>query len=237
MTDEHQAMQELLAARALHALDGADRARGEALLASHLPTCATCTAVLDGFEATAGDLGLAAEPRIAPVLLRIRLRRHLAPDRVPAWSRAAVAACAVAVVAGLGLWNAHLTSRVRAEERRQADTADLLAAVTHPRSHVVSLDAGSGSLPATLAASYLPGRPMLYLFGSLPQPSDGHVYKVWLLRAGAVHAAGIFRPDAGFVLLRLGVDPRRFDEVLVTEESRPAASRPTGRRVVRGPLG
>ena len=142
-----------------------------------------------------------------------------------------------AVVAGLGLWNAHLTTRVRAAERRQADTADLLAAVSHPQSHVVTLEAESGALATTLAASYVPGRPTLYLFGSLPEPAEGRVYKIWLLRGGIAYAAGVFRPDAGFVLLRLGVDPRRFDELLITEESRPEAARPTGRHVVRGTFG
>jgi len=237
VSDDHQAIQELLAARALHSLDDAERSRAEGLLASHLPTCAECRALLDGFEATAGDLGLAPGARSAPFRLGLRLRRHLNPDRMPAWSRLAVAACAAAVVAGLGLWNAHLTTRVRAAERRQADTADLLAAVSHPQSHVVTLEAESGALATTLAASYVPGRPTLYLFGSLPEPAEGRVYKIWLLRGGIAYAAGVFRPDAGFVLLRLGVDPRRFDELLITEESRPEAARPTGRHVVRGTFG
>jgi Anti-sigma-K factor rskA len=237
VTDEHQAVQEILAARALHSLDDAERGRAEGLLASHLPTCAECRALLDGFEATAGDLALATGPRSAPFGLRVRLRRHLDPDRLPTWSRVAVAACAVAAVAGLGLWNAHLTGRVRAEERHQADTADLLATVSHPSSHVVALRAESGSLPNTLAASYVPGRPMLYVFGSLPDPAEGSVYKVWLLGPGVTVGAAVFRPEGGLVLVRVGVDARRFHELLITEETRPEATRPMGPHVVRGTLG
>jgi Anti-sigma-K factor rskA len=237
VTDEHQAIQELLAAHALHALDEGEQGRAEALMASHLPRCAECRLLLDGFEAAAGDLALATGPRRAPFRLGVRLRRHLNPDRLPAWGRVAVAACAVAVVAGLGLWNAHLTTRVRTAEKRQADTTEVLAAVSHPRSHVIALSSEQGLPESSLAASYVPGRPILYLFGSLPELDRGHVYKVWLVKTGTALGAGAFRPQGGLVLLRLGVDPRRFDALLITEESDPRAVQPSTRHVVRGSLG
>jgi hypothetical protein len=141
------------------------------------------------------------------------------------------------VVAGLGLWNAHLTTRVRAAERRQADTTEVLATVSHPSSHVISLRNDRGLASPTLAASYVPGRPTLYLFGSLPEPRGGHVYEVWLLRRGKTVPAGTFRPERGLVLVRLGIDPSPFDELLVTEESVATNARPSGRHVVRGTLG
>jgi hypothetical protein len=143
----------------------------------------------------------------------------------------------VALVAGLGLWNAHLATRVRAAERTQAATAEVLAAVSHPRSHVVPLsDERRGGL-SKVAASYVPGRRGLYVFGSLPDPQRGFVYRVWLLRSGTAVPAAVFRPGRGVVLLRLPVDATRFDELLITEELNAESSRPSGQHVVRGTLG
>jgi len=237
MTEDHQAIQELLAAHALHAVDETDAARAEGLLVSHLPSCPECRTMLDGFEATAGDLALATNPVPTPARLGLRLRRHMAPGRLPEWWRAAAAAAAVALVAGLGLWNAHLTDRMGDAEQRQAATTELLAVLSHPMSHVVPLSNELGAPSASLAASYVPGRGMFYLFGSLPEPRDKHVYEVWLFQGDRVVPAALFRPQRGTVLVRIRVDPGAFDHLLVTEETGPGSVRPSSRRVVRGTLG
>jgi hypothetical protein len=237
MSEDHQTIQELLAAHALHALDEADAARAEELLISHLPTCAECRTLLDGFEAAVADLALATRPAPTPVRLRVRLQRQLDPGHLPWWWRGAASAVAVALVAGLGLWNAHLTRRVTDVERRQADTTEVLAAVSHPMSRVVPLSAESAAGTASVAVSYVPGRRMLYLFGSLPEPRDEHVYEVWLYRGDQFVPAGLFRPQRGTVLVRLPVDARGFDRLLITEEPESGSARPSSRHVMHGSFG
>ena len=237
MNVDHQAIQELLAAHALHAVDEVDAARAEGLLVSHLPSCPECRTMLDGFEATAGDLALATRPEPTPARLGFRLRRQVASGRLPEWWRAAAAAVVVALVAGLGLWNAHLTRRMSDAEQRQAATTEVLAVLSHPMSHVVELSNELGAPTASLAASYVPGRPILYLFGSLPEPRDSHVYEVWLFQGVRAVPAAVFRPQRGTVLVKIRVDPGAFDHLLITEEDGTGSARPSSRHVVNGTLG
>jgi hypothetical protein len=88
-----------------------------------------------------------------------------------------------------------------------------------------------------MVASYIPGRSALYVFGSLPELNDRHVYEVWLFRGPRFLRAGAFRPQRGIVLLRLPFDGGGFDQLLITEEPNEASVRPSGRHVVRGTLG
>ncbi len=60
MSVDHEHVQELLAGFALHALDPDQLRETEELRAKHLPGCDECRAALASFEATAGELGIAA---------------------------------------------------------------------------------------------------------------------------------------------------------------------------------
>ncbi|HEY1330453.1 MAG TPA: anti-sigma factor [Actinomycetota bacterium] len=241
MSDEHERVQETLAGMALHALDADEMAEARALLAAHLPTCAECSRARDEFSSLVAELALAAPPRRPPRTLGTRLRREVRHEgrrlRVPL----VAAAVAVAVVAGLGAWNAHLSSRVsRAEQRQaatQADTVELINAVSHPESRVVPMTADGTRPGAQVAATYVPGRALLYVFGSLPPPPRGHVYQVWVGRSGVFSSAGTFVPaDAGTVLVRLSIDPSTYDTVLVTEEPAHGSSAPSQSQVATASL-
>ena len=83
-----------------------------------------------------------------------------------------------------------------------------------------------------VSAAFVPGRGQLYLVGSLPDPSKGRVYQVWLVGNGAFHDAGTFLPDAGLVLLRISADPSGYDGVLITEEPASGSHSPSSRHVV-----
>ncbi len=244
MSLDHEAVQEMLAARALHALDDAERVEADAAIAAHLRGCDECREAAEGLEAVAADLALVAPPRRPPRLLEGRLRREIrvrgprrrsVPDR---WVAGVVASVLVAAVAGLAIWNAHLTDRVTTAEQRSANTAELIATVSNPASRTVPLiTAPAGGPRAQVSAAYIPGHRRLYLFGYLPEPSPGRVYEVWLARNGVYWDAGTFLPDErGLVFVRIVTDPRRFDTLLVTLEPAGGAPAPTGPAVVTAQL-
>jgi hypothetical protein len=237
MTDDHELVQEALAAHALHALEGEEAARLEELLTAHLPECAWCRADLAAFETISGELALAAGSTHPPRTLGVRIRRQAELRTAgPRWLAAAVASVAVFSVSGLALWNAHLTTRVSQAEARQAKTAAVLTTVSHPLSQIVPLDVRSSGLPMQMAAAFVPGRPALYLFGSMPTPDQHRVYQVWLVRGGRFSRAGTFVPDRGVVLVQLAVDPQGYDGLLITEEPTAGSQRPSEDEVVSGSL-
>jgi hypothetical protein len=137
---------------------------------------------------------------------------------------------AVAAVVALGAWNAHLLTRVGRAERLQANTSQLIAAVSHPSSRIVPLAApgGGAGAAARVAAAYVPGGEALFVFGSMPAPHAERVYQVWMRRQGVYERAGAFVPNReGFVLLRVAVDPSEYDAVLITEESGSGSEQPS----------
>lgn len=237
MTVDHERVQELLAGFVLRALEPEDVREVEELIATHLSECDECRRALDAFEQVAGDLALAAPSRTPPKLLEGRLRREL---RVPGGQRRWVAALpfatSVALVAGLFVWNAHLTARIGHAEQRQATSAELLSAVSHPASKVLPLPiegvrTSASEAPAQLAAALLPGRPVLYVFGSMPPPRNGGVYTVWLGAAGRYVNVAEFVPERGSVLLAVRVDPFGYDGLLITEERGQGTRSPSGQHV------
>jgi Anti-sigma-K factor rskA len=238
MSSKHEEVQEALAARVLYAIDEAEAARVRELLDAHLPECAECRAALRRFETVSGELGLAAGFRRPPRLLGARIRRHLQLGGLPWWARGAVASVAIAALAGFGLWNAHLSGRVSQAERRQADSAEILTAVIHPESQVVPLSTRSpgSKAPISLTAAFVPGQPLLYVFGSMPEPEADRTYQVWLVRQGQYTSAGTFSPERGLVIVRIGVDPREYDGLLITEEPGLGSTQPSARHVVEASL-
>lgn len=233
MNQDHGRVQELLAGFVLHALDRDQLRDAEELRATHLPGCDQCRAAMAAFEAAAGDLGLAAGSRTVPKLLERRLRRDLeTPRTVRRWVALLPAAASVAVAAGLLLWNTQLTTRIGHAEQRQAASAELLTAVSHPASKVVPLPlqgvhAASTGAPAQLAAATIRGRAVLYVFGSMPAPGKGRVYTVWLGRSGRYVNVAAFVPEEGSVLLTLRVDPSGYQRLLITEEEGKGRGRPS----------
>jgi Anti-sigma-K factor rskA, C-terminal len=230
---DHEHVQELLAGFALHALEPEDAREVEDLMATHLSGCDECRRALDEFEWAAGDLALAAGSRTLPRLLEGRIRRELRVARGQRrWVAALPFATSVALVAGLFVWNAHLSTRIGHEERRQATSAELLSAVSHPASKVLPLPVrgvatSHSQAPPELAAAVLPGRAVLYVFGSMPPPRNGSVYTVWLGAAGRYVNVAEFVPEEGSVLLAVRVDPFGYDGLLITEEQEQGTRSPS----------
>ena len=237
MNTDHTRVQELLAGFALHALDSDETREAERLIATHVPGCDQCGPALDAFEAVADDLALAVAPRIPPAFLEQRVRRGLGQRRTPPrWVALLPAAASFVVAAGLLAWNAQLTSRIGHAETREATSAELLTAVSHPASKVLSLPLrgvhpAPSAAPAELAAAVIPGRPVLYVFGAMPPPGKGGVYTVWLRSDGRYVNVAEFVPERGTVVLVVRVDPSGYQRLLITEEEGEGRESPSQNRL------
>jgi hypothetical protein len=235
---EHRAVQEILAARALRTLDEAELDAADTLLSRHLGSCAECRSAQVDFDAVAGELALAAPSIRPPGALEARVRRDVTDRGAPRRRGTVVAASAVVVALGLGMWSVHLTGRMSRAEHQQAQTAELMSAVAVPDSKVVQLAASArAGTSAQVAAVYVRGGGRLYVFGSMPDPRSDRVYQVWLGRAGLFASGGTFRPGPqGFVLVRLIADGAAYDHVLITEEDGNGSKHPSGELVAESDL-
>lgn len=227
--EEHEAIEELLAAYALRALPPAAAADADRLLAEHVPGCPRCRDALEGFRAVAGELALDATPIDPPEILLGRLRRAVAEaprGRRPAPALLAAGVAALLAVSGLAV----------SLGRRADQASSLLGTLT---SALAGMPAGASPLgfheEDPRAAGSLVGIPNLervVLVGEhVPPPAPGHVYRVWVGRDGAYEPLADFVPEGGIVILELAVDRSRVDEILVTEEpDAPPGPAPAGIR-------
>jgi len=243
METEHDRVQEALAARALRALGEDEDEAAEALIRTHLPSCPECRAALEDFERIAGELALASPSKRPPGEVLVRLHRGVSPERrrrIGAFGglAGALTATAVVIALGPGAWSIHLTGRISKAERQQANTAELISAVSVPSSKIVPLaPPGHGSATAPVAAVYVPGRAHLFVVGNLPLPRPDRVYQVWLGKEGRFASGGTFVPDhTGVVMVRVPADGAAYDHVLITEEPDSGSASPSGDRVAESDL-
>lgn len=218
MTLEHERIQELLAGHALHGLSDEDAREAERVLAEHVPDCQECRQLLEDFSAIAADLSL-AEPAVAPPeVLLPRLRREIdAP--VSRRSRViAVAAAAVALVTGLGVWNAMLNVRVSDLSVEREGFVTAFQYIGQPGVVTVAV-ATEPSNPETLLVSWrLRDRSVLVMGSNVPAPAEGNEYRLWILRKARWEHVTDFVPDDGAVLEPVSFDATACDGALVTEE-------------------
>lgn len=218
MTLEHERIQELLAGHALHSLDGDDAREAERALSDHVPGCEECRQLLADFSDVAADLSL-AEPAVSPPeILLPRLRREIGAPVSRRSRMVAVAAAAVAVVTGLGVWNAMLNVRVTdlSVERQGMITA--IQFVGQPDVVTVAV-ATELANPETLLVGYRPNdRSVLVVGSEVPAPAEGNEYRLWIQRDGRWEHVTDFVPDDGVVLVPVAFDATACDGMLVTEE-------------------
>ena len=87
MTNDHEAIDELLAGYVLRSLSGEDAAEADHLLSDHVPTCAACRDTLAAFQDLSADLALDAVPLAPPETLLPRLQRELEPPASREWRK------------------------------------------------------------------------------------------------------------------------------------------------------
>ncbi len=232
MAENHDEIDELLAGYVLRSLSGEDADATDRLLSEHVPACPMCRETLAGFQAVAGELALASAPVAPPDLLLPGIRRALVEEPSPARRRPLVLfAAAASIVAVLGMAGLSVSLGVRTSHMRQQNSLlrEALGAASRPDASQVSLAANPQS-QTPLTEITAPGLERIYLMGhDIPMPAPGHVYRVWFGKGGQYTSVGEFLPDPDFTVLRLLVDPTRYDEILITEEPRgPAPAVPSG---------
>jgi hypothetical protein len=219
VTNDHEAIDGLLAGYVLRSLSGEDAAEADHLLSDHVPTCAACRDTLAAFQDLSADLALDATPLTPPETLLPRLHRELEP---PASRRRPVQIFAVAasVVAVVGLAGLAVTQGLRASDAnsRAEDFRSAAQMALRPDSNQVPV----GPVNELTA----PGVEEFYVMGdNCPQPPEGSVYRVWIVAGGQPTFVTDFLPEDGQVFLSIPFDPSRYDDLWISVE--PAGSDPT----------
>lgn len=176
---EDQLIHTLTAGYALHALSPDEEREFEA----HLAGCHQCQEELASFSEAASALAFAVPAEQPPSALRGRIleaaraeRPNVVPLR-PRWAYPAVAVAAVAlgVAVGLGVWAASLDSRLNSPQA-------LRALPVHGASGSVIV--GRNGAAALVVAG-------------LPPAPPGKTYEVWVMRGAKAQPAGFLTTSSG----------------------------------------
>ncbi len=221
MTD-HTQIEELLAARALGGLTGADAATLDAALAEHGPACEECRRLEREFTEVAAALAMELEP--AP--LREGFEEHVmaaaratsrpvtipTPDRTDQrWARrlGALAAAAALLLGGFALG--------RLTDAEGGPPADFLT--------ILRLQ---GDAPGAISVAYRPGEAGGYILGSdIPAAAGGDVYALWTISGETPTLLGCFSPEDGEILGSFDLRVDQADLMAVTVEPPACPDAPT----------
>jgi hypothetical protein len=220
MTRDHALIEELLAIRALDALDDDDAARLERELADH-GDCDECRRLHAEHTDVAGMLALTLDPR--PVDPRMADRILAEPQRSGGATAGAVDEVSARRDRRLARWQAAFGV---------AAAAALILAI------VLTTRPGSVPVPETivpfegapgeLAMAYTPDERGVLVWGTgLPDPGTENVYELWLIEDGEPVRGGCLTPTDGAVAAYLDADPSSADLMAVTVESSACPDAPT----------
>lgn len=222
----HERIEELVALRALGALEAADHAALEAALAEHGPECADCRRLTAEYEETAARLAFSLDPvplrrGMADEILaaprepvghpseRASVRAIERPRSLRRWQRVLAAAAALVLFGG-GWVLGSLTSGGPSEE------AEGLVRALSEGASVVRFEGARGDL----AIAYRPGRSGVYVLGAnLPTPPEGRAYELWMIQGEEVLPGPCLRPEAdGRLLAFVDAELGTTDAMAVTVE-------------------
>jgi anti-sigma-K factor RskA len=251
----HEQYADDLALYALDALQGADRAR----LDAHLATCAACRLELEQLRADTALLALSATGARPPQRARQRLLNAVAREpRVPRvvqthprrswWAILGWAAAAAVVVFALSLWRensalkdtlASATSQSARSARELEELRRIAAPIIAPEAQHVTLVSAKTPPQPQGKAFYLRNRSSLvFLANNMPPLPPQKAYELWLIpTTGSPIPAGVFKPDAhgsASVVnppLPAGVEAKAF---AITVENEAGATTPTMPIVMMG---
>jgi len=224
---------ELIAAYALDALDEADRARVEEILATSeeareelraYAEVATALATAVSGPAPSPDLRerIVAAARSEPQsVVSLDARRRLKAVPV-AGVAAALAACAALAI---GIWGLTVSSDL--DDARSALARERIAAqvLANPRAES-SLTGNAGRLVVGDS-----GRAVLVLANTPPVPK-GKTYQMWVIDGGNPVSAGLFHAGAGTVAVPVGGRVKKGSVVAVTIEDDEGADAPSAAPVI-----
>ena len=220
-----EALHDLTAAYALHALDPEEARAYE----EHLARCERCRGELAELSEGATALAYAADGPAPPPALRDRIlaaaraeRENVVPLR-PRWAvpAAVTAVAAVAAAIALAIWAVSLSDRVgdrdavlRTQERAAAILAD-------PAARRLPIPNGRGSLVVTA------GGEAALVLARLEHAPPGKTYEAWVAEAGSPKRAGTFEGGGGVTAVALDRPVPNGATVMVTEEKDGGVDAPT----------
>jgi anti-sigma-K factor RskA len=218
----HEAMLEAVAVYALGALPPAEAHA----VREHLATCEECRAEYHDLAPAASALVYDAEASPGPLLkkrIMSQVRANVRASRVTPWPWYAVAAAALAIVAGVSvpgvLYNRQVALLHADNAQLRTEIADILAPdAKHYR--VVG-----GEVVRRGGRLYLEVR-------TLPRPPKDKVYQAWTLADGATKMTPsvTFVPNnAGLVVIALPIDAANLAAVAVSVEPLGGSKAPTSK--------
>lgn len=242
MTQTHEVIEELISAHALRSLDESDRVDAETEILEHIAACASCRTFYVDLREVAGDLAIAAPPRMAPAALEGRILAAIRGQepassqrsgRIVSMRMGAVAAAFMLVVVGsLSAFAASVSSRLSREEMRAQALAGAVQVIGDPNGSKANLT-GSRGVAGTMTLAFVPGRGSVLVGSGIETLPKGRIYELWLIKDGVPTAVGTFRPIGGVVVLDVPVDGSDFEQVAVTVEKR-KVNKPTTDPVYSG---
>ncbi|GHI83454.1 anti-sigma factor [Streptomyces xanthophaeus] len=233
--------EDLHALAGAYALDALAPEEREAFLV-HLGRCASCTAEVSGFSATAARLaaavGVPAPPHMKQAVLEQvdtvrQLPPHVRSGRPVRLGTAlvrkagpfAVAASVVAAAAfgGVAVWQHQQAEQARTQAQ-QADrqVQALTAVMTAPDAKTVHGRTSSGAATSVVTSAGL--NRAVFLSTGLPKADAGRTYQLWFDDNGTMRPAGLLQAD-GAVLMQ--GDPGRARAVGLTLEPEGGSPQPT----------
>jgi Anti-sigma-K factor rskA len=245
---EHDRIEELLAVRALDALDGGDVATLAAEMAGHGPNCAECRRLEAELNETAAMLAFALDPRPVDASMADRIvaeavtlpeadrsSSEVGPEPGPAderdevgerrrrlgrgWSALIAAALALVLVVGVAI--------IVPAGPTQPVNANWAQSVVRFQ--------GEGGAQLTMA--YSPGQTGAVFWGrNLPDPGAGKTLEIWEFEGKTPISAGCVTPADGRVASYEPVDLSSANLMAVTVESADCPAAPTTAPILTAPL-
>ena len=231
--NDHQGIEEMMAARALGGLSASDEAELELLRAEHGRDCEECLRLEAVYGEVSGRLAFALDPQpvrpeMADEILDRADERAEAPPAGragvrPARGRRLVAAATAAAILVAGGVGGYVIGHSGAQSSEVQAVAGF---VSDPAARVVHL---SGSGTGKLSLAYQPGRRSAFLFGTdVPATPAGKVYELWRFgRSGPPIPSGTFTASGAVVVLHVAADLSKAKTIAVTVERAPGAKQPT----------
>lgn len=241
-TFSHQAIEELLGAFALDAVDDDERD----LVEAHLAGCPRCRAEVEGHRETAALLAQGGErapegvwDRITealdespPALDLAPVARRTIPLRVAAVTMAIAAAVALFLGVTLGRHDNHRLDRIDqlAQAIQEANVnGAAVAALSDPAAEQVKLASADGKASARVVR--LPDGTGYLVPGALAPLPAGRVYQLWAVRADAKISLGVLGADPGVSAFRMTGPVNAY---AVTEEAAGGVATTSNQPVIVG---
>jgi Anti-sigma-K factor rskA len=184
MKRDHELIEELIAVRALDALEPADEERLREAMAPHGPDCEECRRLEADYADVAGGLGFALDPAAVRSGFAQETFDRAASAEAERGRRPSVLRPLLAIAAAFVLFVGGWIVGVALTE----DEPTITEATT------VSFQGERGG---TISAAYHPGEPGMFLLGSdLPPLPEDQVYELWVFEGETPVSALCAKPSA-----------------------------------------